>query len=400
MTNSAHFLPVKKKAFEHVERSHMLYELTEEQQMLQDMVRDFSRKDIAPFAEKYENEHAFPEKILKKMGELGLLGMGVPEEFGGCFSDHLSIFLAVEEISRVMPSLAVIFSVHCSLFCYALHLYGTPEQKAKYLPPAASGELLGAFSLTEPGAGSDATNLKTTAVLDGDTYILNGTKAWVTTGAAAGAVLLFARTREADRKKLSAFIVEESNPGFHVTKIEEKMGLHASQTAEILLDNCRIPASNLLGGEGKGAAIALNCLDGSRIGIAAQSVGLSQRALEEALKYAESREAFGKPISKLQAIQLKLADIATQLEAGRLLMHQAAGLFDSGKPFTKEAAMAKLFASEAANRIVYEALQIHGGYGYSKEFKIEQLYRDARVLSIYEGTSEIQRLVIARELLK
>ncbi|MFH2042528.1 MAG: acyl-CoA dehydrogenase family protein [Acidobacteriota bacterium] len=378
----------------------MLNELTEEQQMIRDMVRDFAQKDIAPLADKYENEHAFPDVILKKMGDLGLLGMGVPEEFGGCFSDHFSIFLAVEEISRVMPSLAVIFSVHCSLFCYALNHYGTPEQKAKYLPPAARGELLGAFSLTEPGAGSDATNLKTKAVRDRDDYIINGTKAWVTTGSAAGAIIVFARTSEADRKKLSAFIVEESSPGYFVTKIEEKMGLHASQTAEILLDNCRIPASNLLGEEGKGAAIALNCLDGSRIGIAAQSVGLSQRALDEALKYAQNREAFGKPIARLQAIQMKLADIATDLEAGRLLWHRAASLFDAGKPFTKEAAMAKLFASEAANRIVYEALQIHGGYGYSKEFKIEQLYRDARVLSIYEGTSEIQRLVIARELLK
>ncbi|MCK4338261.1 MAG: acyl-CoA dehydrogenase family protein, partial [Candidatus Aminicenantes bacterium] len=266
---------------------------------------------------------------------------------------------------------------------------------------AASGEILGAFSLTEPGAGSDISNLLTSAVREGDYYILNGTKAWVTCGSEAESLIIFAQTEiEQGRKKLSAFIVDKESPGFRVSKIENKMGLNSSLTAEIVLENCRIPASSLLGEEGQGLTIALQGLDGSRIGIAAQALGIAQRALDEALKYSKKREAFGKPLSKIQTIQFKLADIATQLDAARLLTYRAANLFDNKKPFTKEAAMAKLFASEATNKIVYEALQIHGGYGYSKEFIIEQLYRDARVLPIYEGTSEIQRMIIAREIIK
>jgi alkylation response protein AidB-like acyl-CoA dehydrogenase len=380
----------------------MNFELLEEQAMLKAMVREFAENEISPHAKRLERERRFPTGLLKKLGDLGILGMSVPEEYGGTQTDSLSLILAIEEISRCMPALAVIVSVHCSLFCYAIGKYGTEEQKKRYFPKAASGEILGAFSLTEPGAGSDAMGLKTKAerTVTGE-YVLNGTKSWVTGGGEAGAIIIFARTDLEDgRKKLSAFIVDTDSPGFKVSKIEDKMGLNASLTAELVLENCLVPADNLLWQEGKGASIAFHCLDGSRIGIAAQSIGLSQRALDEGLIYSKQREAFGKPIASFQAIQFMLADSATQLEAARLLTYQAACLKDKGLPFTKEAAMAKLFASEAANKIVYDVLQIHGAYGYSQEFMIEQLYREARVLSIYEGTSEIQRMVIARELLK
>ena len=380
----------------------MNFELLEEQIMLRDMVREFSEKEISPLAKKLEEERRFPTDLLKKLADLGILGMSVPEAYGGTKTDSLSLILAIEEISRGMPALAVIVSVHCSLFCYAVDTYGTETLKKRYLPKAASGEILGAFSLTEPGAGSDAMGLKTRAerTVKGE-YVLNGTKSWVTGGGEADAIIIFAQTDLEDgQKKLSAFILDKDTPGFTVSKIENKMGLNASLTAELVLENCHVPADNLLWQEGKGASIAFHCLDGSRIGIAAQSIGLSQRALDEGLAYAKQREAFGKPIASFQAVQFMLADAATQLEAARLLTYQAASLRDKGQPFTKEAAMAKLFASEAANKIVYDALQIHGGYGYSREFIIEQLYRDARVLSIYEGTSEIQRMVIARELLK
>ncbi|UCD07679.1 MAG: acyl-CoA dehydrogenase family protein [Candidatus Aenigmatarchaeota archaeon] len=379
----------------------MDFSLTEEQKLLQGMVRDFVQREIIPQAKSLEENHEFPREILEKLADLGILGMTVPPEYKGMKTDSISLVLALEELSRVLPSVAVIVSVHCSLFCYSILKFGTREQKEKYLPKAAEGKILGAFSLTEPGAGSDATSLRTNAVKNGNMYILNGTKNWVTTGSEAGALVLFAMTEiKPGIKKLSAFIVEKHFPGLKISKIEEKMGLHSSLTAEISLENCEVPAENLLGEEGKGASIAFHCLDCSRIGIAAQSVGLSQQAMEEAVKYAKQREAFGKKIAEFQSLQFMIADIATQLDAARLLTYKAADLCDKGKSFTKEAAMAKLFASEAANRIAYQALQIHGGYGYSKEFLIERLYRDARVFTIYEGTSEIQRLVISRFLLK
>ncbi|MFC2167122.1 acyl-CoA dehydrogenase family protein, partial [Acidobacteriota bacterium] len=330
----------------------------------------------------------------------GILGMTVPAEYGGIQTDELSFILALEEIGRALASLSVIVSVHCSLFCYAINTFGTPSQKDKYLPPAASGQTLGAFSLTEPGAGSDATQLKTKAHKDGDVYVLNGTKSWVTNGREANALILFAKTKQDKEKKFSAFIVDKDTPGLQVTRIEEKLGLHASPTAEITLEDCCIPLENLLGDEGQGTTIAFQCLDHSRIGIAAQSVGLAQRALDETVKYAKTREAFGTTLSSLQAIQFMISDIATKTEAARLLTYQAALLFEKGKSFAKESSMAKLYASEAANKIAYLALQIHGGYGYSKEYIVEQLFRDARAFSIYEGTSEIQRLVISRYLLK
>ncbi|MFC2160393.1 acyl-CoA dehydrogenase family protein [Acidobacteriota bacterium] len=378
----------------------MDFELTEEQKLVQEMMRDFANKEIFPKGKTLEEQHEFPKDLLKKIADLGILGITVPAEFGGIQTDELSFILALEEIGRALPSLSVIVSVHCSLFCYAIDRFGTPSQRNKYLPPAASGKILGAFSLTEPGAGSDATQLKTKAEKDGDAYVLNGTKSWVTNGREAQALILFAKTTKDEEKKLSAFIADKNTPGLHVTRIEEKLGLHASPTAEISLEDCRIPIENMLGKEGQGTSIAFQCLDHSRMGIAAQSVGLAQRALDETVKYAKTREAFGSTLSDLQAVQFMISDIATQTQAARLLTYQAALLFDKGKPFAKEASMAKLYASEAANRIAYLALQIHGGYGYSKEYIVEQLYRDARAFSIYEGTSEIQRLVISRYLLK
>jgi hypothetical protein len=365
------------------------------------MVRDFAQKEIEPNVKILEDTHEFPREFLDKLGKLGILGMTIPSEYGGTKTDYLSLILALEEIARASPSLAVIVSVHCSLFCYSIMKFGNKAQKEKYLPKAAKGEVLGAFSLTEPGAGSDAKNLKTKSIREGDFYILNGTKSWVTTGSEADASIIFAATEiKPGVKKMNAFIVEKNFPGFLASKIEEKMGLHSSLTAEYVLEDCQVPADNLLGEEGKGAAVAFHCLDGSRIGIAAQAVGLADKAIEEGVKYAQQREAFGRKISEFQAIQFMIADMSTLRDAARLLTYKAADLIDKGKPYTKESSMAKLFASEAANKIAYQALQIHGGYGYSKEFLIEQLYRDARAFSIYEGTSEIQRLVISRYLLE
>lgn len=379
----------------------MNFQVTEDQKLLQQMVREFAQNEIRPQVKELEENHLFPKELLNKLSSLGILGMTVPVEFEGTKTDTLSVALALEEIGRVSPALAVIISVHCSLFCHSILTFGSDEQKKEYLPRAAKGEILGAFSLSEPDAGSDVTNLKTKAVKQGDSYLINGTKAWVTTGNDADAFILFARTEvEPSVNKLNAFIIEKSFPGVRVSKIEDKMGLHSSVTSDIVLEDCRVPTENLLGQEGKGASMALHCLDVSRIGVAAQSVGLAAQALDEAVHYAQQREAFGKTISEFQAVQFMIADMSTLVEAARLLTYKAADLSDRGKSFGKESAMAKLFASEAANKIVYQALQIHGGYGYSKEFFIEQLYRDARVLSIYEGTSEIQRLVISRCLLR
>lgn len=377
----------------------MDFELTEDQKLVQEMVRDFANNEILPVGKILEERHEFPKDLVRKIADQGILGMTVPTEFGGTQTDELSYILTLEQIGRTLSSLSVIISVHCSLFCYAINKFGTQSQKEKYLPQAASGQTLGAFSLTEPGAGSDATQLKAKAKKDAEVYVLNGTKSWVTNGREADALIIFAKTETDEKKKFSAFIVDKNTPGLFVTRIEEKMGLHASPTAEISLEDCRIPTENLLGKEGQGPSIAFQCLDHSRIGIAAQSVGLAQRALDEAAKYSKNREAFGTTLSGLQAVQFMIADIATQTEAARLLTYQAAILFDKGKPFAKESSMAKLFASEAANKIAYLALQIHGGYGYSKEYVVEQLFRDARAFSIYEGTSEIQRLVISRYLL-
>jgi alkylation response protein AidB-like acyl-CoA dehydrogenase len=380
----------------------MNFELTEDQILLRDMVREFAQDKIAPVVKSLEDKHEFPQDLLQELGQLGLLGMSIPTEYGGSKTDSLSMSIVIEELSRVFPSLAVIVSVHSSLFCYAINRFGTETLKEKFLPEAASGQIIGAFSLTEPGAGSDATNVRTKSRKEDGSYVLNGVKNWVTTGYNAGAIIVVtvSETSNEDKKRLNAFIVPSDTPGLRVSKVEEKMGLHASPTAELVFEECRVPAEYLLGSEGMGTSIAFQCLDSSRIGIAAQAVGVAQRALDEAAQYAKDREAFGGKIADLQAIQFMIADMSTQIDAARLLTYRASSLNDQKKPFGKESAMAKLYASEAANRIAYQALQIHGGYGYSKEFFIEQLYRDARVLAIYEGTSEIQRLVIARHLLK
>ena len=379
----------------------MNFELTEDQKLLKAMVRNFVQKEIAPKAKILEEIRKFPREFLNNLGNLGILGMSIPPEYGGTKTNHLSLIFALEEISRVSPALAVIINVHCALFCYSILKFGNKLQKEKYLPKAAKGEILGAFSLSEPGAGSDATNLKTKSVRQDNFYILNGTKSWVTSGSEADAIIIFTSAEiEQGAKKLNAFIVEKNFRGFLASKIEKKMGLHSSLTAEVVLEDCQVPVENLLGEEGKGANVAFHCLDRSRIGIAAQSVGLADQAIEEAVKYAKQREAFGRKISEFQAIQFMIADMSTLRDAARLLTYKAADLIDKGKPFGKESSMAKLFASEAANKIAYQALQIHGGYGYSKDFLIEQLYRDARVFSLYEGSSEIQRLVISRYLLE
>ncbi|MFQ6081776.1 MAG: acyl-CoA dehydrogenase family protein [Candidatus Aminicenantia bacterium] len=379
----------------------MNFEFSEEQILLQDMIREFTEKEIAPQVKELEIKQEFPAKIIGKLAELGIMGMEIPSQYGGSELPKVSQSIVMEELARICPATSLAVIVHNSVFCYPISKFGNEDQKSKYLPLAAKGEIIGGLCLTEPQAGSDATNQKTKAIRDGNYYILNGTKSWITNGSVAQALIIIAVTNpKAGHKGISAFIVNTSSPGLKVSKIEEKMGLSSSKTAEIVLEECRVPAGNLLGEEGMGIKIALHSLDVSRIGIGAQSVGLAQGALEEAVKYAKQRYAFNKPLAEFQAIQFMIADMATLIEAARLLTYRAADLKDKGKPFTKEASMAKLFASEAANKIVYQALQIHGAYGYSKEFIIEKLYRDARALPIYEGTSEIQRLIIARNLLK
>ena len=379
----------------------MNFDLSDDQRLLRDLVRDFSRSEIAPNITAYEDQHIFPREIIQKLAELGVLGMTVPAEFGGTQTDHLSFILALEELGRVSASVCVIVAVHGSLFAKTILDHGTARQKDKYLARAARGEVLGGYSVTEPGSGSDTASLKTRAVRSGSEYVLNGTKAWVTNGSAADALILLAQTElPGGSAKPSAFIVEKGFTGFRVAKVEDKMGLHASVTAEIVLEDCRVPAENLLGDEGRGLAIALHSLEGSRIGIAAQSVGLAQSALELAVRYARQREQFGRPIADFQAVQFMIADMAVQVEAARLLTYRAADAYGRGLPYAKEAAMAKLYASETANRVASLGLQIHGAYGYSKEYTIERLFREARVFAIYEGTSEIQRIIIAKTLLR
>lgn len=379
----------------------MNFDLSEDQRLLRDLVRDFARTEIAPNIAAYEDRRLFPWEIIRKLAEIGVLGMTVPTALGGTLTDHLSFILALEEIGRASASVCVTVAVHGALFAKPILDFGTADQKDKYLGRAARGEILGAFSVTEPGAGSDAGSLKTRAVRSGGEYILNGTKAWVTNGSVADAFILLAQTDlPAGPPKPTAFVVEKGFAGFRVAKVEDKMGLHASATAELVLEDCRVPVENRLGEEGQGLAIALRSLDGSRIGIAAQSLGLSETALELAVRYARERQQFGRPIAEFQAVQFMIADMAVQVEAARLLTYRAACALDGGRPYAKAAAMAKLYASEAAARIASLAVQIHGAYGFSKEYTIERLFREARVFSIYEGTSEIQRIIIAKQLLK
>jgi butyryl-CoA dehydrogenase len=377
----------------------MKFNLTEEQQMVRDMVRDFAQNEIAPVIKDLEKKGEFPHDIIRKLGELNLLGIIVPEKYGGAGLDNISYSVAIEEIAKVCASTAVTLSVTNSVCCYPIMTFGTEEQKKKFLVPLASGEHLGAFSLTEPQGGSDAANQKAKAVPDGDDYILNGVKAWVTNVPAANTAVVMAVVPRGDERKISAFIVETDREGFSVGTVEDKMGLRCSKTSEIVLTDCRVPRDQLLGEEGDGLKIALHSLDASRISIGAQCVGIAQAALDLAVQYAKEREQFGKPLARLQAIQFMLSDMAMEVDAARMLVFRAADLKDRGKKMTAAASQAKLYASEIVNRVVARSLQIHGAVGYSKEFDIERLFRDARVTTIYEGTSEIQRIVIARALL-
>ncbi len=379
----------------------MRYPLTEEERMIQNTAREFAAKDLAAVASEINEQGIFPDGIYSKLGELGFMGMTVPEAYGGVGLSNFCLVLALEEISRVCASTSVAMSVHNSLVNWAILKYGSDEQRERYLGPLSSAELIGAYALTEPEAGSDVAALRCSADKKGDEYILNGTKIFISTGDKAGVIIVFARTDPEDRTRgISAFIVEPGFSGFSIGKIEKKMGLKASTTVELVFDNCRVPAGNLLGEEGQGMKIALAGLDGGRIGIATQSVGIAQAALDEAVRFARERKQFGRRIIDFQATKWKIADMATAIEASRLLVYNAARLRDSGEPNTKEAAMAKLFASMTANRAAYDSMQIHGGVGYTTEFTVERLFRDARVTEIYEGTSEIQRLVISKRVIE
>lgn len=378
----------------------MSFHLTAEQKMVRLMARDFAKKEIEPFASKWEKEETFPLGAVKKMGALGLLGMMVPTEYGGSGAGAVSYCLALQEIAYACASTAVTMSV-ANLSTEPLLKFGNQSQKEKYLTRLASGETLGCFALTEPSAGSDPGGLQIKAEDKGDFYLVNGTKIFITHGGYADLVNLIARTGpDKGNKDLSAFIVEKGTPGFSVGSKEDKMGLRASNTVELIFEDCKIPKENLVGRLGQGFKIAMTALDSGRIGIASQALGIARACMNEAVRYAKERKQFGRLISSFQAIQWMIADMATGIEAADLLVLSAADLKDQGLPFTREASMAKLFASELANRVAYNALQIHGGYGYTKEFKIERLTRDARATTIYEGTSEVQRIVIARDVLK
>ncbi|MCI0613133.1 acyl-CoA dehydrogenase [bacterium] len=379
----------------------MNFDYTEEQVMIRDMVRDFAENEVRPRLHSIEYEGKFPRDLVKKMAELGLLGLNVPEEYGGAGADNVSYSMAIEEISRVSASVAITMSVNCSVCCFPIYTFGNEEQKRKYLVPCAKGEMLGGFALTEPNAGSDATAQKTSAVRKGDQYVINGTKNWVTNGQEASILILQAMTDPgAGSHGISSFIVETKWPGVRIGRNEPKMGLDGSVTNQVIFEDVEVPVANRLGDEGTGFKIAMKSLDGGRIGVASQAIGIAQGAYEASLKYARERTAFNQKLAEFQAIQFMLADMAMEIEAARLLTHQAAVLRDQGKNFTKAASMAKLYASEMANRVTYKAIQIHGGYGYSQEYPVERYYREARVTTLYEGTSEIQRIVIARNVLK
>jgi alkylation response protein AidB-like acyl-CoA dehydrogenase len=376
-------------------------ELNEEQRMIQEMARNFTEKEVAPMAAQLDESHEFPVDLAKKMGELGLMGVAVPEEYGGAGMDYICYVVALEEICAACANTGVVMSANNSLACGPILAHGSEEQKQKFLAPIASGEKIGCFGLTEPGAGSDAAGQKTTAVLDGDEWVLNGNKIFITNGTHADTAVVFAMTdKEKGHRGISAFIVEKGTAGFSVGAAEKKLGINASGTAELVFEDCRIPKDNLLGEEGKGFKVALQTLDGGRIGIAAQAVGIARGAMEQSIRYSLEREQFGQPIAKFQAIQWMLADMATEIDAARLLAYRAAYLQTNKQPYSKEAAMAKLFASEMAMKTTNKAIQVHGGYGYSREYPVERNFRDAKITEIYEGTSEIQRIVIASHLLR
>ena len=375
--------------------------LSEEQVLVVQMVRSFTEKEVKSVASTMDHACEYPEALVQKLGEMGLMGAFIPMEEGGSGMDLVTYVLVMEEISKAWASLGVIMTVNNSLVCDPIYRFGDGEQKERYLKPLAQGKQLGCYALTEPGAGSDPGAMSTRAIEDGDAYVLNGTKRFITNGSHADVAIVYAVTDPALGKKgISAFIVETATPGFIVEKVEEKLGLHGSDTAELVFQDCRVPKTNLLGELNKGFKIALATLDGGRIGIAAQSLGIAQACLADSIEYAKAREQFGKPIAQFQAIQWMLADMKTELDAARLLTLRAASLRQAGEAASVAASKAKLYASEMCNRAAYKAIQIFGGYGYMKEFPVERYYRDARVTTLYEGTSEIQRMVIARDLLK
>ena len=378
----------------------MQLDLTSEQIAIRDAVRDLCVREFAPHATHWDAEGEVPHAAVKKLADQGFLGMAIPEEWGGLGYDSRTITIVIEEISRVSASLAIMIAVHNSVGLLPVYRFATDEQKKRFLPRLVS-EDMSAFSLSEPAAGSDAGALEATAVRDDGHYVLNGTKNWVTNGQRAGVYLIFARTDKGGGSRgISAFIVERGTPGLVLGKPEDKMGLRGSDTIGLILENLRVPVGNRLGAEGEGFKIALSALDAGRIGVAAQALGVMRAAQEEAARYAQQRVAFGGPLARIQAIQFKLAEMERRIHCTRLLIRRAAWLRDSGQPFTREAAMAKLYGTEAATWVTHQAIQIHGGYGYVKEYAVERYYRDARIMEIYEGASEIQRLVIARSLLK
>ena len=379
----------------------MHFKLSEEHEMIRKMVRDFAKNEVAPTAAERDEEERFDRALFDQMAELGLTGIPWPEEYGGIGSDYLAYVIAIEELSRVCASTGVTLSAHTSLADWPIFKFGTEEQKQTFLRPMAEGKKIGAYGLTEPGSGSDAGGMKTIAKRDGDHYVLNGSKIFITNGGIADIYVVFALTDpESKQRGTSAFIVESDTPGFSVGKKESKLGIRSSPTTEIMFEDCRIPVENLLGEEGQGFQIAMQTLDGGRNGIAAQAVGIAQGALDASVEYARERHQFGKPIAAQQGIGFKLADMATDVEAARLLTYQAAWLESEGLPYGKESAMSKVFAGDAAMKVTTEAVQVFGGYGYTKDYPVERYMRDAKITQIYEGTQEIQRLVISRMLTK
>ena len=379
----------------------MNFTLTKEQELVRQMVRDFAVNEVKPIAAEIDVTERFPMENVKKMGELGMMGIPFPTEFGGAGGDVLSYILAVEELSKVCATTGVILSAHTSLCASLINENGTPEQKEKYLRDLCTGNKIGAFGLTEPGAGTDAAGQQTTAVLDGDNYILNGSKIFITNGGVADTFIVFAMTdKSKGTKGISAFIVEKGFPGFSIGKKEDKLGIRASSTTELIFENCVVPKENLIGREGKGFGIAMKTLDGGRIGIAAQALGIAEGALDEAIKYMKERKQFGRPIAAFQGLQWMVAEMSTKIEAARFLVYKAAWLKENKQPYSIDAARAKLYAAEVAMDVTTKAVQLCGGYGYTKEYPGERMMRDAKITEIYEGTSEVQKMVISGSLLK
>lgn len=379
----------------------MDFSTTKTQQLFLQMIREFAEKEVKPLAAEIDDEERFPAETVEKMARLGIMGIPVPKEYGGAGGDNVLYTMAVEELSRVCATTGVVVSAHTSLCCAPIMEHGTEEQKRKYLPKLASGEWIGAFGLTEPNAGTDASAQQTTAVREGDHYVLNGNKIFITNASAANVFIIMAMTDKSQGTRgISAFIVERDFPGFSVGKKEKKLGIRGSATCELIMENCIVPAENLLGKEGKGFSIAMKTLDGGRIGIASQALGIAQGAMDETVKYTKERKQFGKPIAKFQNTQFQMADLETCIQAARLLVRRAAWKKDRKEPYSADAAMAKLFAAETAMDMTTKAVQFHGGYGYTREYPVERMMRDAKITEIYEGTSEVQRMVIAGQLFK